>query len=73
VVELALGIDRERRRALVVEGTQADIARAHAPQVGAGADQLDHVDRLLDALDALLRVQPQNPCGSDSSENALIA
>ncbi len=57
VVELVLGVDRERGCALVVEGAEAGIARAHAPQVRAGADELQDVDGLLDALDRVLRVK----------------
>ena len=57
VVELFPGVDRERGRALLVEGTEADPARALAAQVGVGRDHLDDVDRLLDPLQALARDQ----------------
>src|SRR5205807_734965 len=57
VVELVVGVDRERRRALVVEGAEAGVAAADPPQLGVGADERDHVDRVLDAVDRLLRVE----------------
>ena len=55
VVELLLGVDRERRRALLVERAEADPAGALAAQVGVGGDHLDDVGRLLDPLQALGR------------------
>jgi hypothetical protein len=53
VVELFLGVDRERGRALVVEGAEAGVAGAGPAQVGMGGDDLDDVRRLLDAVEAL--------------------
>ena len=53
VVELLLRVDRERRRALLVERAEPDLARAPAPQVGVGGDDLDDVGGLLDPLEAL--------------------
>ena len=53
VVELLLRVDREGRRALLVERAEADPAGALAAQVGVGGDDLDDVDRLLDPLEAL--------------------
>src|SRR5436190_2242607 len=57
VVDPLLRVDAERRRALVVERTQPlPVRPAGATKVRAGADQLDHVDGVLDPLDRLLRV-----------------
>ena len=53
VVELLLRLDRERRRALLVERAEADPAGALAAQVGVGGDHLDDVGRLLDPFEAL--------------------
>ena len=53
VVELFLGVDRERGGALVVEGTEAGVAGAGPAQVGVGGDHLDDVHRLLDPVEAL--------------------
>ncbi len=53
VVELFLGVDRERGRALLVEGAEPDPARALAAQVGVGRDHLDDVGGLLDPLEAV--------------------
>ena len=61
VVELVLAVDRERRRALVVEGAQAHPARAHSPQVGLGAHQGDHVHGLAHALDRVVGVERHTP------------
>ena len=58
VVELLLDVDRERRRALVMERAQPDHPAAGTPQLGASPDQLDHVHGVLDALDRFLRVTP---------------
>ena len=67
VVELLLGVDRERRRALVVKRAQAREPGPRAPQVGVGRDDLDDVRRLLDPLDA----GPREPAHSrDSSGSA---
>ena len=57
VVELLLGVDRERRGALLVERAEADPAGALAAQVGVGGDHLDDVRRLLDPFKALGRDQ----------------
>ena len=57
VVELLLGVHGERRRALVVERAQPGPARADPPQVGLLADQVDHVHRVPDAVDRVLREQ----------------
>src|SRR5215203_3147004 len=54
VVELFLPLDGERGRALVVEGTEADVTRPLAAQVGVGGDHLDDVRGLLDPVDALV-------------------
>jgi hypothetical protein len=53
VVELFLGIDRERGGALVVERTEAGVAGAGAAQIGVSGDHLDDVRRLLDPVEAL--------------------
>ncbi len=53
VVELFLRVDRERGRALVVEGAEADHPGARAAQVGVGRDHLDDVGGLLDPFQAL--------------------
>ncbi len=57
VVELLLRLDRERGRALVVEGTEAGPAGALAAQIGVGGDHLDDVGGLLDPFQALRRDQ----------------
>ena len=57
VVELLLGVDRERGRALLVEGAEPDPAGALAAQVGVGGDDLDDVGGLLEAIEALGRDQ----------------
>ena len=54
VVEPALGIDRERRRALVVERTEPRPARPDPAEVGLRADELGHVDRVAHPLDRIL-------------------
>src|SRR5205823_7871997 len=75
VVQLALRVDAEGGGPLLVERAQALPARAHPPQVGLRAHDLDHVGRLPDALDRVLGEQAhaQNPCGTASSENVRTA
>jgi hypothetical protein len=53
VVDLLHGVDRERRGALVVERAAAHVAGAGAAKRGAAADEVDHVDRGLQRLQAL--------------------
>ena len=47
---LPLGIDLEAGPAVVVPGTKADVVAALTAQGKMAADQLDNIDRLLDAL-----------------------
>jgi hypothetical protein len=71
VVELLLRVDRERRRALLVERAEADPAGALAAQVGVGGDDLDDVRGLLDPLQALLGDQRhQNLAASGTVSSA---
>src|SRR5581483_1034819 len=51
VVELLPRIDRERRRALLVERAQPRVPLPRPPQVRVGGDDLHDVRRLLDPLD----------------------
>ncbi len=53
VVDLLHRVDRERGRALVVERAASDVPGARAAKRRAGADQVDHVDRDLQGLEAL--------------------
>jgi hypothetical protein len=57
VVQLLLGVDRERGGALVVERAQPGPARADPAQVRLLANQLDHVDCVSDTVDRVLREQ----------------
>src|SRR5918999_2543063 len=62
VEELVDGVDRERRRALVVERAQPGVARPHPPQVGLRPYQLDHVDGVAQPVDRLPGEEPhQSP------------
>jgi hypothetical protein len=53
VVEALRRLDRERGRALVVEGAEADEALTLAAQVGVGGNDLDDVGGLTNALERL--------------------
>ena len=53
VVDLLHRVDRERRRALVVEGAPADEPGARPAQRRAPADEVHHVDCSLEGLEAL--------------------
>src|SRR5919106_736080 len=68
VEELVRGIDRERRRPLVVERAQPGEPGPHPAQVGLGPHQLDHVDRVAQPVDRIPREEPHQ-----SPTNALIA
>ena len=61
VVQPVLGVHRERRRALVVERAEARVARSDPSQIGARANELDHVDRVLDPIDRVSRVKAHDP------------
>ncbi len=71
VVVLLRGLDAERRRALVVKRAQARVAvRVDAAQLGARADEVDHVDRVANPLDRVVGVarhQGANAGGTASS------
>ena len=69
VVELLPGVDRERRRALLVERAQPRVALAAAPQLGVRRNDLDDVGGVLDPLDRLGR-EPAAGQSFDSSGSA---
>ena len=77
VVELLDGIDAERRRPLLVERAQAgQPPLAGGLELGAGADELDEVDGVADALArvaGVARHQPARPCGTKRSVQARMA
>src|SRR5665811_1261636 len=52
VVQLLRGVDRERRRALLVERAATAVVGAGLAQLGVLADDLDHVGGGLDLIDA---------------------
>jgi hypothetical protein len=53
VVELGHRVERERRGALLMEGAAGRKSRPFPLQLSAAADQVDHVDRAADGLDAV--------------------
>ena len=70
VVHALLGIDRERRRALVVERTEAHERRPAAPQLRVRRDDLDEVGRLLHPLDRVVGEASASAHSRDSSGSA---
>ena len=59
--ESALGIDRERRRLLVVEGTEPDEVAARATQPHVRADNLDDIGARADFLDFVVAETSHQP------------
>jgi hypothetical protein len=65
VEELLAGVDPERRGPLVVERAQALVAvDPSAAQLGARADEVDHVDRLAHALLGVVGVADRHDAGT---------
>src|SRR6185503_2642534 len=75
VVELLVGVHRERGRPLVVERAQPGPSRPDPAEVGLLGDEVHHVHRFPHAVDRVLREQrhAQNPCGTDRCSNSRIA